>query len=89
MNTAQNSNSSSPHLKSHYLADLDLLESPVVGLLTKPLEDFTDEELRDFVQRQRTLRDSRQSFKAAVVATSSPKETKEQATKNAALFADF
>ena len=70
--------------------ELNNLEAPLVGLLRKPLEEYTDEELRDFVQRTRTLRDSRQTFKAAVMsAQSEPKETKEKVAKAIATFADF
>ena len=71
------------------MEQLNHLEEPLVGLLRKPLEEYTDEELRDFVQRTRTLRDSRQTFKAELSKSAEPKETKEKVAKAIATFADF
>lgn len=53
---------------SEYLKDIKFLEEPLIGLCPKPLNEMSEQELREFVQKQRTLRDSRQSFKAAVQA---------------------
>ena len=71
---------------SKYLTDLASQEEPLVGLLGKPAEDFSEEELRDFVREQRSLRESRQSFKAAVLARSKG-ETPEP--KSSKLFDSF
>ena len=79
---------SSSSLKSLYLADLDLLETPLVGLLGKPAEDFTEEELREFVRQQRTLRESRQSWKAAI-ALGKKGGVKEEQSKSNRLFDEF
>lgn len=47
-----------------YLNNIDFLEAPLKGLLK---HDMTDpEQLRKFVQDTRLMRESRQSFKAAV-----------------------
>ena len=49
-----------------YLNNLNFNEEPLVGMMQKPAHLLTDSELREFVQKQRLLRESRQSFKAAV-----------------------
>ena len=87
--TLQSSNTPLQISKSHFLQDLKTLEEPLVGLLAKPLEECTDEELRDFVQRQRALRESRQSFKAAVVAQQEGKDVETKAAKAVKLFDEF
>ena len=87
--TSPSSNTPSQPLKSVFLQDLKSLEEPLVGLLAKPFEECTDEELRDFVQRQRALRESRQSFKAAVIAQQEGKESVTKVAKAVALFEDF
>jgi hypothetical protein len=69
-----------------FLESLNSLEEPLVGLLKNP--DLSDEELRAFVQKTRALRESRQSFKAAVMLESKT-ETKEKIAKATALFNDF
>jgi len=76
----------SPNLKLSYLADLNLLESPLVGLLGKPAETFTEEELRDFVREIRTLRESAQSRKAAMTMRARGEVVE---PKSARLFDEF
>jgi hypothetical protein len=58
----------------NYLNDIDFLESPLKGLLKA---DMTNpNELRAFVQKTRLMRESRQSFKAMVVAEEENPTTK-------------
>jgi hypothetical protein len=65
-----------------FLNDINFLEAPLKGLLKV---DMTDpEQLRKFVQDTRTMRESRQTFKAMVVEG----ETKESKPR-ADIFADF
>ena len=59
-----------------------------MGLLEKPMENYSPEEMRAFVQEQRALRESRQSFKAAVVAKQGG-GTKKQEPMNNRLFNEF
>lgn len=82
-----NSNNSSQDSLLNYLNDLTFLEAPLVGLCPKPLNTMTEDELRTFVQKQRSLRESRQTFKAAVVAAEERGTTVQKPKEN--IFADF
>ena len=92
----QNNNSSSLSTTSHsqslskYLEGLNLAEEPLVGLLEKPMENYSPEEMRAFVQEQRALRESPPSFKAAIVARQGgTTSTKKQEPTNNRLFNEF
>ena len=66
-----------------YLNDIDFLEAPLKGLLKRDLTDET--ELRKFVQEVRTMRESRQTFKAMVASGETTKVEKPRED----IFADF
>jgi hypothetical protein len=93
INSQTNNDSSSLSTTSHsqslskYLEGLNLAEEPLVGLLEKPMENYSPEEMRAFVQEQRALRESRQSFKAAVVAKQGGINKKQEPTTK--LFDEF
>lgn len=76
-----------------YLKDIDFLEEPLVGINQKLhnvslRSEMSDEELRAWVQNVRTLRESRQTFKAAVSQGASKVE-KQKANKAEKLFGEF
>ena len=87
--TSNNSSTPSPISLSKYLEGLNLIEEPLVGLLEKPLEKYNHDEIRAFVQEQRALRESRQSFKAAVVAQQSGAKKEKKETLTNKLFNEF
>jgi hypothetical protein len=77
---------STPESLEDYLKDLNFLEAPLVGLCKKPLNELSEAELRNFVQDQRALRESRQTFKARVASS---EDTTTTAKPKENLFADF
>ena len=95
MTSPQNNSSSSLSTTLHsqslskYLEGLNLAKEPLVGLLEKPMENYSHEEMRAFVQEQRALRESRQSFKAAIVAQQGGETNKKQELTNNRLFNEF
>ena len=73
-----------------YLKDIEFLEEPLVGINQSlhnvgKRSEMSDEELRAWIQQIRTLRESRQSFKAALSGKSKG-ESKGKAEK---LFDSF
>jgi hypothetical protein len=72
-----------PPTLEEYLNQIDFLEAPIVGMCK---QNQSESELREFVQKQRLLRESRQTFKAMV----SGEQTAAKAIEvKPDMFADF
>ena len=61
-----NVNSSSPMNPSSQNSEDDFLTAPLKGLMPKPMQEMTEEELRQFAQEIRQMRQSYQTYKAEI-----------------------